>query len=161
MKIILGDLWEVKADYIGITTNGTVTKAGNAVMGRGVALQAKRKFPGIEHQLGQAIKLGGNRIHLLYPYMFSFPVKHNWWETADLNLIHKSVEELKELANLVYDKIFAISLVGTGNGGLKPEVVWPLLKELPDNVFVVVYKLEKKEDETVDLSGFEKLLDGE
>lgn len=139
MKTVVGDLWKIKADYLGITTNGYVTKAGDAVMGRGVALQAKQRFPGIERRLGVAIKAGGNRLHLLEPGLFSFPVKHNWWERADLNLIHQSTSELRELANRLPDRTFAIPLPGTGNGRLKPEEVWPLLQELPDNVTVVVY----------------------
>ena len=139
MKVVVGDLWEVEADYKGVTTNGYVTKAGNAVMGRGVALQAKRKFPGIERQLGEAILAGGNRPYLLEPGLFSFPVKCNWWEKADKNLILASVHALAVLATRLSDRDFAIPLPGTGNGRLDPDEVWPLLSELPDNVTVVVW----------------------
>ena len=142
MKVLVGDIWKVQTDFRGVTTNGFVTRAGNAVMGRGVALQAKRRFPGIERQLGKAITGGGNRVHMLDPCLFSFPVKHNWWQRADPDLIHRSVGELKELADRLPDRSFAIPLPGTGNGGLKPEEVWPLLQDLPDNVVVVVYDPE-------------------
>ena len=138
MKVVSGDLWKIEVDYKGITTNGYVTKNGNAVMGRGVALQAKQMFPGIEVELGRSIILTGNHIHFLSKNLFSFPVKHNWWEKADLNLIKQSVQELKDTA-LIYTKYtFAIPLPGTGNGRLTPEEVWPLLTELPDNVIVVI-----------------------
>jgi O-acetyl-ADP-ribose deacetylase (regulator of RNase III) len=139
MKVLVGDIWKVKADYRGVPTNGCVTKAGNAVMGKGVALQAKQKFPGIERRLGAAIAAGGNRLHLLEPGLFSFPVKRNWRERADVDLIRQSVRELGELAERLPERTFAIPLPGTGNGGLEPDQVWPLLAGLPGNVAVVVY----------------------
>lgn len=144
MRVITGDLWDVKVDFIGIPTNGSITAQFRAVMGRGVALQAKKRFPGIEFQLGYALKQGGNHLHWLGPGLFSFPVKHNWWERADLELIARSARELKALAERMPNHTFAIPLVGTGNGKRKAEEVWPFLVLLPDNVFIVL-KEEKPE----------------
>ena len=139
MKIHVGNLWTAEADFIGITTNGTITKAGNAVMGRGVALQAKQMFPGIEKELGTMLTNYGNVCHWLRSgSMFSFPVKHNWWEKADINLIALSVKTLVVRGESSPYKKFAIPLPGTGNGKLKPEQVWPLMKKLPNNVTVVI-----------------------
>lgn len=76
------------------------------------------------------------------------PWKHGWREPADTALILQSVRELIHLATRRPELVFAIPLPGTGNGGLAPELVWPLLKGLPDNVTVVVDhvdKLPKKE----------------
>ena len=138
MQIEIGNLWEVKADFRGITTNGNVTKSGNAIMCKGVALQAKKKFVDIEKELGLIILAGGNRLHLLNPNLFSFPTKYNWRDRSSLNLIRQSVAELKGLAERIPDRIFAIPLPGTENGGRKPHEIWPLLQDLPDNVKVVV-----------------------
>ena len=139
MKIVVGDLWKVKADFKGIPTNGCVTKTGKAVMGKGVALQAKQKFPGIDLALGMAINSGGNRLHLLVEYdLFSFPTKHDWRNPSDIELIKQSIMELENLAEEMQHRIFAIPLPGTGAGGLEAGDVWPLLEELPDNVIVVV-----------------------
>ncbi len=41
-----GDIWEIPGDARVITTNGVVRKDGACVMGRGVALQAKMRYPG-------------------------------------------------------------------------------------------------------------------
>ena len=49
MKEITGDIWDYhkQGHWIVITTNGTVKSNGEAVMGRGIALQARAKF--IQH----------------------------------------------------------------------------------------------------------------
>lgn len=138
MKTVVGNLWDIEADFRGIPTNGYVTKAGDAVMGRGVALQAKERFHGLEGILGMAISNYGNKVHFFGPRLFSFPVKHHWRMPASVELIRQSVQELKNVAERLPTQTFAIPLVGTGNGRLAPEVVWPLLSELPDNVTVVV-----------------------
>lgn len=138
MKVVVGNIWTVKADYRIITTNGIVTKDGNAVMGRGVALQAKQKYPGIEKKLGILINVEGNRLHVLPHGLISFPVKHHWKDKADLSLISESVLDLKCLASGMPGRIFAMPLPGTGNGRRTPEEIWPLLQDLPDNVLVII-----------------------
>lgn len=137
MKIIKGNLWSIKADYKGIPTNGFVKKNGRAVMGRGVALQARETYKDLDLELGIKILKEGNVIHFLSHSLFSFPVKHNWWGKADIELIKNSVGELKDIAYSRSYRTFAIPLPGTGNGKLNPEQVWPLLKDLPNNVIIV------------------------
>ena len=128
MKVVVGDLWEVQADFKCIPTNGNVRQDGTAVMGRGVALQAAQRYPEIPEHLGQNIRLGGNSVHLLPHNLFSFPTKHHWWEKADLTLIRRSAEKLKEYADESPKLIFAMPLPGVGNGGRSPEEIWPLLE---------------------------------
>jgi len=79
------DIWAVwdtnAADAICITTNGFVRRNGRAVMGRGCAAEAARKFPGIDRVLGEKIRRYGNRCQVLigqtaeHPALVSFPVK--------------------------------------------------------------------------------------
>jgi hypothetical protein len=95
---VVGNLWTYPADVRVITTNGTVKKNGECVMGRGCALEAAKKLPGLPKVLGDLIKKNGNvpqrltdkscEIHSLW----SFPVKHEWHQKADLTLIKKSAE---------------------------------------------------------------------
>jgi len=80
MKEITGNLFnQTWADVICITTNGFVKRNGEAVMGRGCASQAKKKFPGIALELGKNIKTVGNLpTHLITTEdyrIFSYPVK--------------------------------------------------------------------------------------
>jgi hypothetical protein len=64
---IIGDLWEEglnpsnNYDAILIPTNGFVTKKGEAVMGRGVAFQAKSRYPEIVTRLGKLLTLNRTR----------------------------------------------------------------------------------------------------
>lgn len=121
---VFGDFWEHEADAHVITTNGTIKESGAAVMGRGVARQAKMRFPGIPMYLGSLLQERGNRVHYLGEWtradgrsynLFSFPVKHNWDEPADLELIAKSAAELAVEASGYHT--VAIVRPGCGNGG--------------------------------------------
>src|SRR5262245_54818868 len=103
------DLWSIESEWKVITTNGFVKKDGKAVMGRGCAQEAERKFPNLPDALGSLIMVHGNVVNNLGWYsldnrrfvLFSFPVKHNWWEKADLGLIERSALALKILHNAV------------------------------------------------------------
>lgn len=134
-----GNLWGLPADVVCITTNGYVSKNGRAVMGRGCALEAKQMFPGIDWELGRLIKLNGNHVQPLIvgqvPVIYAFPVKHNWWEKADLQLIKRSCIELMDA--IPFRKVL-LPRPGCGNGKLDWVDVKPLISRwLGDNVTVV------------------------
>ena len=142
MKEIFGDLFEQKADAICITTNGNVKKNGEAVMGRGCALEANRRW-NCAKNLGKSIKKYGNVVNfILYvvPYeVLSFPVKHNWWEKADLKLIKESAVELVKRTRLFNWKKVVLPRPGCGAGGLDWETeVKPVLKPILDDRFYVI-----------------------
>ncbi len=146
MKELTGDLWEVEADARVITTNGLVKKDGRAVMGRGVAKQAAERYPWLPEWLGLSLRVIGNHVRMFLPnegnatYLIMFPVKHNWWETANLDLIKRSAEELVTLIDGQFSKgvTIVLSRPGCGNGGLRWEDVKPVIEPLLDDRFVVV-----------------------
>lgn len=143
MKEIEGNLWDYHPEHwIVITTNGTIKRNGEAVMGRGVARQARERFPSLALELGKVLQRGGNVLHLWRCYgLITFPVKHNWWEKADVALIEKSAEELRSLFD---DKIAGdcvpIYLIrpGCGNGKLKWCDIKPVLEKYLDDRFIVL-----------------------
>ena|SRR5579862_4938305 len=141
MKEITGELWDYygRTNYIIlITTNGTVKKNGECVMGRGCAAEAVKRIPGIAAKLGTFLRHLGNRIYELeFKKLYSFPVKHNWYEQADLKLIRESAEALKYNAKLNETITFVLPRPGCGNGRLDWKDVRPLLEDLPDNVLVI------------------------
>ena len=129
-----------------ITTNGIVDKNGNAVMGRGIALQAKNLFH-CEAKLGRYINQYGNRCFNLGQYkrdgevftLISFPTKHHWKELSDITLICKSAEQLIAMCDKFDITRCYLPLVGCGNGGLNWEVtVEPWLSVILDDRFIVV-----------------------
>ena len=136
------DLWDPLWDIRCITTNGYVKSNGACVMGRGVALQAKNKYPGIATDLGRLIKLHGNHVFLLYAYdIVSFPVKNNWYEKGDLELIKRSAEELMSLLEVTPEiKQVALPRPGCGNGKLSWEVVKPKIENILDDRVTIVYQ---------------------
>lgn len=135
-----GNLWDFKADAYIITTNGFVKKNGQCVMGRGCAKEARDKFPGIAKILGDLIQRKGNNVHQLYigPIIFSFPVKHNWWEKADIGLIQKSTEQIANILDPWKDGKFVMPRPGCGNGQLTWEEVKPVIEPILDDRFTVV-----------------------
>jgi hypothetical protein len=61
---MVGDMWTAytAADLFLITTNATITARGALVMGRGIARQAKERFPGLDVALGRQMQaLCGNQ----------------------------------------------------------------------------------------------------
>jgi len=138
MKEARGNLWSFPGHKV-ITTNGFVKKSGECVMGRGCAKEAADMFPHLPIQLGECIGLAGNHVYWFSEYdLITFPVKHNWFEKADINLIRRSARELNRLA----DKIggtFVLPRPGCGNGLLDWEQVKPILQFLDDNFLVVTY----------------------
>lgn len=141
---VQADLWSlVPADATVITTNGTIKSNGACVMGRGCAKEARDRFPGIDKILGKAIAENGNAVNPLGRFgdynIVAFPVKHNWSEEADINLIQQSVKELVLYADLFSMNSIILPRPGCGNGHLKWEDVRPLLAPLDDR-FIVVSK---------------------
>lgn len=134
---VTGDLWGYPVAYRCITTNGFVKKDGSCVMGRGCAKEATERYPGIEFDLGKLITKYGNIVMKPRDGLYTFPVKHKWWEKADLNLIKQSTAQL---FYILQDKVeCVIPRPGCGNGGLKWDDVKPILKDLPDNYKVITY----------------------
>lgn len=146
---VRGNLWTYPADVRVITTNGFVKKNGEAVMGKGCALEAAQKWPSLPRDLGTLLKSRGNHVFLLgaptkeKPYaLYSFPVKHKWTEKADIDLIRRSANDLLEVLDPLYPNdegnVFVLPRPGCGNGQLKWEDVKPILEPILDDRFHVI-----------------------
>jgi hypothetical protein len=151
MKEIYGDMWDYMRDgnILVITTNGTIKRNGCAVMGRGNALQASRRFQGIEETLGFKLKLHGNRCFILIDRpefkIVSFPVKRNWYEKADLELIRKSAHDLDMIVSMFNWQNVIVPRPGVGNGGLQWENVKDVLEPVFDDRFSIITNEEGNE----------------
>lgn len=146
---LYGDIFTCDIPVRCITTNGDVNSKGQAVMGRGVALQAKHFVPGIERMLAASIREFGNRTNIiaeqygangkLYTYV-SLPVKSHWQEKADIDLIIRSVNELEILATIRDWPRVALPRPGCGNGGLEWHQVKRVIRDYLDDRFVIIEK---------------------
>jgi hypothetical protein len=171
MKEITADLFDCmmqkEIDAICITTNGNYTKQGMAVMGAGLALEAKERYPKVQVNLGKYLRLMGSNI----PYIIgavdatgkylditaeniakkefkcliiSFPTKNHFKEDSSLELIKQSCQMIKEMADKYQLKNIALPKVGCGLGRLDWEKVKSEIIDLLDNRFVFVSKGDNK-----------------
>lgn len=148
MLDVIGDLWEYSrnCDAVVITTNGTVKKNGQAVMGRGCAAEAAKRYPWLPERLGKMLTASGNELFLFYVSpeqgvtmpLVTFPVKHNWWEKADWGLIVQSTKNLAVLATIREWKRIVMPRPGCGNGQLEWSDVRPLIDSILDDRFHVI-----------------------
>ena len=126
------NLWNFDPEiyYRVITTNGNIKSNGEAVMGRGIALQAAERYPELPTLLGNYIKRGGNSVCINSDHkIIMFPTKNKWWEKSNCELIKKSCKDLFILCIQWNIKDIVMPMVGCSNGGLK----W-------DNVKEIIYK---------------------
>lgn len=148
MKIIKGDLWDSKDDYILVTTNATIKKNGAVVMGRGAAKELSIIRPNLPFLFGSLItniqdsnrRYGvGWELSNSSPNYGIFQVKYDWWDNADLNLILFSTEKLIEHCNGVLQNYkISMNFPGIGNGRLSYDEVLPIISKLPDNVSLYI-----------------------
>lgn len=143
MILKTGDMWSAwdKVDLFLITTNATVTKNQCLVMGRGIAGEARARFPGLDMMLGGEIRyVAGWRYGLLVSSQWPekklgcFQVKVDWRDKADMELIGLSAAMLCRWCEKHPKATVALNFPGIGNGRLAREDVLPLLAELPDAV---------------------------
>lgn len=141
MREHIGDLWEVhgQGHYVGITTNGAVSKTGQAIMGAGLAKIAALRFPGLRDQLGILLTQTGNHVYVFPDYrLFTIPTKHQPFEDSDPALITRSAEEcVQYLKHYALPELYTVRL-GCGLGRLDWSVVQALLHPHWDDRFVIL-----------------------
>lgn len=117
-----------------ITTNGTV-KNGQLIMGKGVALEAKKLHPNITYAIGDFVTRWGNICMVLDDYyLITFPTKNMWWERSNKDLIYKSALQLIEFldSGRVIAPVY-LPFPGIGAGGLQKRHVRKLLEPILDD----------------------------
>jgi len=148
MKVIKENIWKYHTtnatSFIVITTNGFVKKNGECVMGRGIAQQARDKFPGFAKKLGTAIKEKGNIVfHWYEEGLITFPTKHVWMDNSDLELIERSAQQLAEEFEEGYQlgaelpKIY-MPKPGCSNGNLNWKDVEPIIESTLDHLVTII-----------------------
>lgn len=144
---VTGDVWEYHSAgyWLVVPTNGQVKSNGDAVMGAGMAKQAKEAFPELPERLGCALTCFGNRV---YPFtgirVITFPTKDHWKQPSSLPLIESSALQLRDLLrDGVLDNYgsgrVAMVRPGCGHGGLAWADVKAVIEPiLAGNRYVVV-----------------------
>lgn len=135
----VGDIWEyAETAVIAITTNGSLTRDGRAIFGRGVARQAGARHPGLAEKVGELVARMGNHVCVAGYGIVTFPVEETPWSLPDLRLIARSAAELRAVADRSgWDQI-VVPRPGCGGGGLAWRDVKPLLEPCFDQRFIVI-----------------------
>jgi hypothetical protein len=140
VKEQVDNLWDIydAGNWIGVTTNGVVKSDGSAVMGKGIALDAAKRFPNLPKQLAFKLKESGNHVFFFLQYrIVTIPTKDDWKENSKIELIKQSCQELRMFSA---GKLYLPPL-GCGNGGLLWNDVRAVIAPILDqDWFVVVHR---------------------
>lgn len=127
MKFTTGNMFDCEAEAI-VNTVNTV-----GVMGKGVALQFKERFP-VNYSLYEAackngeVQIGKMFItstnSLMNPkWIINFPTKKHWMHKSNYAYIENGLDDLLEQINILNIQSIALPPLGAGQGGLKWEKV--------------------------------------
>jgi uncharacterized protein YwgA/O-acetyl-ADP-ribose deacetylase (regulator of RNase III) len=128
LSVTTGDLFASGAQ----TLVNTVNTVG--VMGKGIALEFKKRFP--EMFADYAQRCGRHEVVLGRPYLFrrpgppwivNFPTKHHWRDVSRLADIERGLDFLEEHYEEWGITSLAVPPLGCGNGQLEWRVVGPTL----------------------------------
>jgi O-acetyl-ADP-ribose deacetylase (regulator of RNase III) len=134
-----GDLWSFPADFRVVTVNGGLDKSGYLIMGAGVALQARERFPGLARKLGGWVREYGSRVFLCKQEgIITLPTKRRHWELSDPPLIHRGLWQMVEVVNKFGIKSVVMPRPGCGLGKLDWGYMQPVCAQVLDDRFAVV-----------------------
>lgn len=122
----------------------TVNTVG--VMGKGIALMFKERFPHNMYAYAQACKAGEVQTGKMFvtqtgelmgpKWIVNFPTKQHWRAKSKMEWVEEGLEDLRRFISESQLKSIAIPPLGAGNGGLDWQAVKPkieqALAELPD-----------------------------
>lgn len=146
MKVIKGDLLDPTPDVdaVCVTTNLQRRRDGTAVMGAGIALAAHKKW-NLHADLGVLLHLGVKetvvikRVGVLH--IVAVPTKDHWKENSSIELIEKSLKELVHITTHERNWLNVwVPSMGTNNGRLSTDLVWPVMHKYLDDRFTMVLK---------------------
>lgn len=164
IRFTQGNLLEAPVEAV-VNTVNTV-----GVMGKGIALMFKERFPENTKAYETACKAGNVRVGSMFVtpgveldgprWIINFPTKENWRNPTKLEWVESGLVALKREIREKGIRSIAIPPLGCGNGGLDWNVVRPLVEEALkalDGVEVVVYEPTAKYQNVAKKKGVEKL----
>lgn len=147
IEIMEGDLFESDAHVLVNTVNCV------GVMGKGIALEFKKRFPEVFEEYAKACSLGQvkpGQVHIVHlkerigqtQAVINFPTKRHWRDKSLIEDIDSGLYDLVHEVGYSFWHTIAIPALGCNNGGLSWDVVRPKIEaawaHLP-NVRVLLY----------------------
>lgn len=129
-----GDLLSAPAEAVVNTVNT------RGVMGKGIALQVKQRWPDVERAYRQACERGEVRLGEMHVVeraaltdgprvVINFPTKEHWRSKSRLADIELGLRDLRQVIASLDVSSVAIPPLGCGNGGLQWADVLPLIEQ--------------------------------
>lgn len=150
MRFIQGNLLDARVDAV-VNTVNTVNTVG--VMGKGIALMFKERFPENFAAYAAACKAGEVKVGKMFVqaggeldgprWIINFPTKKHWRQPTQREWIESGLADLKAVIRAKDIRSIALPPLGCGNGGLDWTEVRPLIEAALTNlagVEVVVYE---------------------
>jgi len=150
LKFTTGDMFDVNANILINTINCV------GVMGCGVALAFKKKYPGMFREYAGLCRLQKIQPGVLWNYhttddkvIVNFPTKYHWRKQSEYSYVERGLGELKSLLMLHATftvsgtPIVAIPALGCGHGGLDWDVVKAMITQYLgdlENVDIYVFQ---------------------
>ncbi len=143
IKETVGNLFEAKAEALVNAVNCV------GVMGKGIALQFRQKFPAAyfnDYKLAcQKGELAIGKVHIFElktqhnpRFIVNFPTKNHWRDQSRIADIESGLQSLAEAVEQYEIKSMAMPALGCGLGGLDWNEVEPLIKK----AFINLQKVE-------------------
>jgi hypothetical protein len=136
-----GNIWDTYdiSDIFIITGNSYIRNNNSLVMGKGIALETRNRFPGIDKIFGKIIvsKCGHLGIYNLIKHerLYLLQTKIHFRHPSSIELITEGINKLKKI--IKDTDIINMVFPGIGYGGLtKEEVYGKCLMSLPNNITI-------------------------
>ena len=146
VRFVQGNLLESKAQAL-VNAVNTV-----GVMGKGLALGFKPRFPKNFSQYEAACRAGEVKVGQMFTtmidgprWLINFPTKQHWRNPTRLEWIVSGLADLNRLLSEKNIQSVAIPALGCGNGGLSWSTVRPLIEEAFSNTEIDVQVYEPLE----------------
>lgn len=130
VTVLIGDLFASQAQ--------TLTNAVNTVgvMGKGIALECKRRYPDMFADYVRRCDQGEVQLGVPYlyrrpttPWILNFPTKGQWRSPSRLDDVASGLDHLAENAEAWGIESIAVPALGCGAGGLDWSDVGPMLSD--------------------------------
>lgn len=151
IRYLKGNVFEAKTQVVVNTVNC------KGVMGKGLALEFKKRYPEMYKEYRRlceegAMKIG--RLHLykaVRPWILNFPTKNHWRYKSKLEYIEAGLKTFVEKYKEWGIKSIAFPQLGCQQGGLKWSDVKPLMERylagIPE-LKVIIYLYKPKKEKT-------------
>ncbi|HEY9293248.1 MAG TPA: macro domain-containing protein, partial [Microlunatus sp.] len=133
-----GDLLAADVDALVNTVNCV------GVMGKGIALQFKRRYPKMFKAYQQACRHGEVRVGRMFvvptdelngpQFVINFPTKRHWRSPSKIEFIEDGLADLRRVVEELGIQSIAIPPLGAGNGGLDWDAVEPRIRAALDGL---------------------------